>query len=198
MTTIREFDFSVNLLKAILWQYNDAVRLQSLLNSKNDWYIANQTTFWENWYRDVFNLLTANAFGLQVWAIILDVPIIVTTVTPPAPKVGIFFGDDHENFTNGNFAAATPGGVVLTVEQARQLLRMRYFQITTRGAVPEINEFFKLLFVNDGPVWVEDNLDMTATYVFGFQPSAQLIFVLEKYDILPRPAGVDVDYIISP
>jgi hypothetical protein len=32
---IQEFDFSVDLLRAILWQRNDAVNLQALLEKKN-------------------------------------------------------------------------------------------------------------------------------------------------------------------
>lgn len=198
MAKIQEFDFSVDLLKAILWQYNDAVNLQSLLVLKHLWYGENQQQFWIDWYNNVFNLQTANQFGLQVWSIILNIPIIVVVAPPETPKVGIFFGDDHENFTNSNFAPARPGSVELTVAQARQLLRMRYFQITTRGAAPEINEFFARLFADDGPVYVRDNLDMTATYVFGFAPSAQLLYVINKYDILPRPAGVAVDYELPP
>lgn len=197
MSTIQLFDFSVNLLRAILWQYNEAANLQSLLVLKHLWYEENQKQFWDDWYVNVFDLNTANDFGLQVWSIILNIPIIVITAPPETPKVGIFFGDDHENFTNGNFAPGNGGTVELTVEQARQLLKMRYFQITTCGAAPEINQFFKTLFENDGPVYVRDNLDMTATYVFEFQPSSQLLYVLNKYDILPRPAGVAVDWEID-
>ena len=193
---IQEFDYSVDLLKAILWQYNDAARLQSLLEQKAAWYAENQTQFWTNWYNNVFNLETADQFGLTVWSIILNIPIIVVTEPPDPDKVGLFFGDLHANFTHGNFAPAGGGSIVLQVEEARLVLRMRYFQITTRGAVPEINAFFAHLFADLGPVYVEDNLDMTATYVFGYQPSSAFVFVLNKYDILPRPAGVAVDYVI--
>ena len=73
--TIQEFDFSVDLLQAILWQYNNATSLQSLLNSEQAWVIENQTEFWENWLRDVFDLRTANEFGLSVWSIILGIPL---------------------------------------------------------------------------------------------------------------------------
>lgn len=197
MSGIQEFDFSVNLLRAILWQYNDAVNLQGLLELKSAWYLANQTEFWSSWYTDVFDMRTANDFGLTVWSIILDIPIVVVVEPPEPDKIGWGFGDLHENFTHGNFAPATPGAVVLTVEQARQLLQMRYFQITTRGAVPEINVFMKRLFGEEGNIYVQDNLDMTCTYVFEFYPSDKLLFVIDEFDILPRPAGVAANYIID-
>ena len=132
MSRKQELDYSVDLLKAILWQYNDASRLQSILQSKQDWYDENQRDFWENWYNDVFNLQTANEFGLSVWAIILDIPIIVQVEPPDPDFIRWGFGGYHLNYDNSNFAPASGGVQALTVEQARTVLRMRYFQITPR------------------------------------------------------------------
>lgn len=198
MNGIQAFDFSVDLLQSLLWQYNSALNLQGILEAKQDWYDVNQAEFWADWYTDVFDMRTANQFGLTVWSIILDIPIIVVTTPPVSDKVGWGFDDLHQNFTHGNFAPASGGSNILTIEQARQLLQMRYFQMTTRGAVTEINAFMNRLFSEDGPIFVRDNLDMTATYVIAFTPSANFVFLLEKYDILPRPAGVKVDFIIAP
>lgn len=197
MSKIQEFDFSVNLLKALLWQYNDAVNLQSILESKQDWYKINQSEFWQNWFDDVFNLDTATEFGLSVWAIILNVPIIVIVgeSIPTKPTYG--FGSFNQNFENGNFSRSAGGAVSLNREQARIVLKLRYYQITTRGTVTNINLFLKNVFADYGRVYIRDNLDMTITYVFTFQPSSQLQFVLEKYDILPRPAGVESDNIVE-
>ena len=33
---IQEFDFSVDILQALLWQYNDATKLQALLQKKQE------------------------------------------------------------------------------------------------------------------------------------------------------------------
>jgi len=193
---VREFDFSVDLLQALLWQYESALSLQSLLEQKQNWYNVNQQQFWESWYRDVFNLQTANQFGLSVWAIILDIPIIVV-VTPPADVVGFGWGPLHKNFTHGNFRA-TAGSQELTVEQARTVLRMRYFQITSRGTVPEINKFLKILFGDLGPAYVQDNYDMTMTYVFEFAVPSNLSYIFKNFDILPRPAGVSASISVLP
>ena len=197
MATIQQFDYSVDLLKSILWQYNTALNLQSILEQKQSWYDVNQRDFWENWFHDVFDLNTANQFGLTVWSIILNIPIIVVleSTSPSKPTWG--FGDFNKNYENGNFSRSSGGAISLTVEQARIVLKLRYYQITSRGTVTEINKFLKSVFAELGRVYVRDNLDMTITYVFNFQPSSQLQFVLEKYDILPRPAGVGVDTLIE-
>lgn len=193
MSTVQEFDFSVDLLKALLWQHENAERLQSLLTKKQEWYDANLTAFWSDWYRDVFDLDTANAFGLSVWARILDVSLFIETAnTVATPHFG--FGANHLNFNNGNFAQQA-GQQGLDVEQARLVLKLRYLQLISRGSVTEINEWLFELFGQQGKVFVVDSLDMTfATYFFSFEPDSRLRFILEEYDLLPRPAAVGVRY----
>ena len=194
MSQIQTFDFSVDLLRALLWQYNDAARLEALLRQKQEWYDANQTAFWEDWTRDVFDLRTANDFGLAVWAIILDIPLVVASQGDDPNKPIWGFGQYHENFTNGNFASISASQ--LSTEQKRLVLRLRYFQLVTTGAVPEINAFFAYLFEPLGPAYVVDGYDMRARYVFGSPLSSALKMVLTEYDLLPRPAGVKIDYVI--
>lgn len=198
MTKIQDFDYSVDLLRAILWQYNDAARLQSILYSKQEWYNVNQSEFWDDWYHDVFNLQTANDFGLSVWSIILDIPIVVT-LEPSDPDVPSWgYEEFHTNYNNGNYAQQYTGALHLSTEQARTVLRMRYFQITSRGTVPEINQFLEILFGDLGGAYVIDALDMSMIYVFLFALPSELQFVFQRYDILPRPAGVGVSYLSLP
>jgi hypothetical protein len=197
MSAIQEFDFSVDLLKALLWQHDNAEALKTLLERKQDWYNVNQRDFWSNWYTDVFNIDTANSFGLAVWARILGIALAVEVESSIA-KEAFGFGTNHKNFENGNFARATAGEQSLTVEQRRLVIKLRYFQLTSRGAVPETNEFLAALFGDQGRVFVIDSLDMTfATYFFNFTPDSDLRFILEKYDLLPRPAGVGVRYLVQ-
>lgn len=198
MATVQQFDYSVDLLQAILWQYNDASKLISLAQQKSEWYEENQRDFWDNWYTDVFNLQTANDFGLAVWARILNVPLVATV--PASEDRPVFgFGIHNLNFFNGNFGRDVSGTVNLTTEQKRLVLRLRYFQLISNGTVPEINAFLRLLFGSEGAVYVLDSLDMSfAVYVFDFVPAASVLFVLEQFDLLPRPAGVGTSILISP
>lgn len=193
MAQIQTFDFSVNLLRALLWQYNDALNLQGLLERKQNWYDTNQQQFWTDWVADVFDLRTANDFGLAVWAIILDMPLVVEAPADGDKPIWGFATDD-ENFANGNFGA-TPI-IALTTEQKRLVLRLRYFQLVNRGCVPEINDFMAYLFANDGPVYVTDGYNMNARFVFNFPIDSKLDFVISQFDLLPRPAAVSVDYVV--
>lgn len=195
---IQPFEPFTDLSAAILWQYDKALRLQSLIYAKQAWYEGAQVGFWTDWTRDVFDLRTANAFGLSVWARILNLPLLA--IAPGSGDREVFgFGDENLNFENGNFGRDTSAALSLTVEQCRLALRLRYFQLTTRATVPEVNAFMAYLFADQGSVYVLDSLDMTeAAYVFTFPPDPSVTFVLQQFDLLPRPAGVGVRILINP
>ncbi len=181
------FDNSVDLLQALLWQYNNATNLQGILNFKQDWYNSENRDFWDDWYTDVFNLNTLNDFGCSVWAIILGINFI-TQIEPDLSRGGWGFGPYGKNFFDGNFGASSTQVIELTTAQKRLVLKLRYFQLISRGTVPETNKFLADLF-GKGNAWVEDNLDMTIT-VFIKKPDTETLFILNNYDLLPRPAGV--------
>lgn len=199
---------SNNILKALLWRFNNALVLQSLITQKSEWYGEFYDQFWSSWYSDVFNLPTANAFGCAVWAIILNLPIQINNNPDPPDKPIFGFGPDvgsweegyGQNFYNANFSF---GGTILdlTVAQRRFILQLRYFQLQSDCATPSINAFLPLIVngVNEGSgtIYCVDNLDMTVTYVFTFTPDEQLIPALLIYDVLPRPAGVALN-IVTP
>ena len=193
---IEDFDFSVDLLQALLWQYNNSGRLKTLLTEKNLWYGANQAKFWEDWVRDVFDLRTANDFGLDVWAIILNIWL-GPTDNPFIDFDGIFgFGPNNQNFGNGNFSSVTSGLFELTTEQRRLVLRLRYFQLISRGTLPEAHAFLNELFKDTGAyVYIVDNLDMSIkVHVFDTDPDLNIEYILDHFDVFPRPAGVGISY----
>lgn len=214
MATVQQFDFSVNLLQALLWQRNDAANLQSIMQKKQDWYDANQTDFWNNWIHDVFDLRTCNDFGCIVWAIILGIPISIITggvvptapfgfsSLPPNPPPAWTGQSDgvtdpttniNRNFANNNFGQSATTAIGLTTFQRRIILRMRYRQMISRSTIPEVNKIFAdLLVPTYGPMWIEDNHNMTVTTVV-LQPApipSFLAFLFSNFDLIPRAAGV--------
>lgn len=168
---IQEFDYSVDLLQVVLWQYDQSTKILSLLNQKQSWYNTNQTAFWNNWYNSVFNLanpdLTKSAdpaiqkevlFGLAVWSIILNVPLFIPTGNPIDTDVWGFnafdptfpdYVNNNVNFTNGPFYF---GPVIeLTPVQQQFLLLMKYYNTISRGTVldfPESPDYWKPVSIN--------------------------------------------------
>jgi hypothetical protein len=195
MTRIQQFDFSVDLLQALLWQYNDALKLQQLLTDKQEWVNDNQTAFWQAWFTDVFNLVTANDFGLSVWSIILNIPL--SQGPAPSTKKSFGFGAFRKNFNNGNFTRAD-STIFLTREEKRLVLRLRYYQLISNGVTTVDNEFLKEVFKNFGTVYLLDSIGgMELVCVFKYRPSPQLMLILKKYDLIPRPSGVRLRFFFA-
>lgn len=160
---IFEPDFSVDLLSNIIWQYDNAPRLQKLIKQKQEWYNQNNEQFWTDWLKNVFNINTANDFGLTVWGLLLRV--------------------ERTYIVNG-------APYSLDTEQYRLLLKGRLLYLSMNGSVPEINKYLHLLFADRGRVYVIDNQNMTQRFVFEFRPTESEEVVLLNTSVLPRPAGV--------
>jgi len=192
MSTVQDFDSSLNLMVSILWQYEGAEKLKAIVAAKQEWVNRNQRDFWNSWYRDVFNIDTANGFGLSVWARILDAPLKIS-VSPQIKKIPFGFGIFNKNFNRGNFGIDNEQSQGLSIDQQRLVIRFRYFQITTTCSIPEVNQFLKDMFGDKGDSYITYDKDANQViYNFDFTPDSQLKFVIDEFDLLPRPASVGV------
>ena len=193
MSSKQTFDYSVDLIQHLLWQYNDAENLPALLQAKQDWYDVSQEDFWNNWFRDVFNLDTVNSFGISVWAVILNIPLFEgqEPISEDFPTFG--FGPFNKNFNNGRFVGLTDPIQMLTLEEKRILLKFRYFQLTTDMTLTAINQFMADIF-GMGVIFVTDGLNMTITYSYTNAFNPNLLTVMQEFELFPRPAGVSVTF----
>lgn len=194
---IQKINFHTDLLKCVLWQYDNAENLINLIRRQQAWYDSNQASFWENWYRDVFNLDTANEFGLIIWCIILGLPLFVET--RPDAKNKFIFGFDpyYYNFDNGAFTSEQQAGFTLTNEERRIILKLRYYYLTSKGDLTDINKNLNRIFSPLGPVYLIDHLDMSVTYVFEFIPSPNMLNVLKSFRVLPTPQCVGTNFHVT-
>lgn len=209
---IQQFDFSIDILQTVLWKYDGTKNLLGLMKSIQAFVDINQTKFWKDWYADVFNLLTANTFGLAVWSYILNTPLYLDAdpESPDKPNFGFNEYDPsfptllntYLNFENSNFS--TIGTVLsLTEEEQRFLLRLVYYKLSGKLDIISINEFLDYLCrtsnINySGTIYALDGLDMSMTYVFtapNFPPN--LLQIIQDLDSLPRPAAVKIRYVLN-
>lgn len=170
MSNIYQYNPSIDLLKHIFWQYNNAPNINALINFKQNWINENQVTFWTNWVQNVLNIQTANDYGLSIW--------------------GIFLGIPRTYLANGE-------NLTLSTEQFRTVILARLKMLNMRGTVPEINELLNFIFNKYGKAYVIDNYDMTMTYHFNFILSDLQLAVLNNVSLLPRPAGVEIIIVSS-
>lgn len=161
-------DFIINLQKTILWQYDNAEKLTSLINQKQAWYKINVTDFIANFFVNIFNLKTANDFGLNIWGKILNFP---------------------RQVINKNDSSI----IDLTTEQYRFLLIGQILKFNMSCTLPEINSYLRLIFnqENNDNIYVVDNHNMTITYYITPEYiSNEIKNLVLNYDFLPAPAGV--------
>lgn len=209
---IQEFDYNIDILQALLWKYSNTTNLLGLMQGIQSFIDLYQTQFWEDWYNDVFNILTANSFGLSVWSYILNTPLYLSDQIELPTKPNFGFNaynpsfptllNSYLNFNNSNFS--TIGTVLtLTEEEQRFLLRLVYYKYSGKLDVISINDFLNYLCSTSniqysGTIYVLDGLDMSETYVFtasNFPPN--LLQIIQDLDALPRPAGVMINYVIN-
>jgi len=184
--------------KALLWQHNKAQNIQDLLQGKVSFYADYYSQFW-CWYLFEYFYLgdSTSAEGVTIWSILLDLGIEVTTEDNNTDVFG--FGPNNENFNNAPFGRSS-SAIGLPLEYAILALRLRFFQLTNNCSVTNINRFFVNLLgwtpenPNGQKIIVIDNFDMTITYRLNFEPDANLQFIFNNLDLLPRPAAVGVNW----
>ena len=162
------FTFDTNLIQNILWQYENATSLKSLITQKEAWYNTNLNDFWLYIVDNFLNIQTANDWGLNLWGNILNVSRIYTV----------------------NGVQTT-----LSTELFRKLILGKLQLIRSNGTVPEINKYLNFIFSehiteNSYAALVKDNFDMTVYYVLNFVPTDEELALIFSRSFLPTPAGV--------
>ncbi|USN16414.1 hypothetical protein PLUTO_00980 [Luteibacter phage vB_LflM-Pluto] len=221
---------NTDIMQAAKWMQNKAPNLLSLLQQKKDWYDQYHKKFWSDWNVNVFDLRTANPFGLMIWCIILNVPSQLFGLygTPRAWA----YGDKRQNFVysggaepatdrntiGGNFAGGQQT-TILSLQEVRWALRLRYVALICNGRIAFINKMLRYIFNDDQPwdfgagryFYVVDSTfngdnpisdPFTLEYRIGpnMGLSAQLITLLnnETYGITPTCAGSKFTVVLEP
>ncbi len=156
--------FNGDMTQALKWMQNNAPNIQSLISQKAAWYSRFNDTFWGDWETNVFDLRTANNFGLMVWCIILGVPSQLFGLYPAGNAWA--YGSERQNFVwNPTFSPSLPdpnteggnfygGGntTVIDIADVRYALQLRYVSLLSNGSVKWINQMLAFIF-NDGEPW---------------------------------------------
>jgi hypothetical protein len=186
----------VDLKKAILWQYQEAVSLIGLVEVMQHGYDVTHKNFWEKWFNDVFNVDTATTFGLHLWMRILGIDPLQINGEPPERESAWGF---RRNFRpHINFAPMPLYTYRAYRNIKRDLIKLRYFSLTMPISLDALVECVDKVIAPRGnftltewPMKIQLHLDPPTT------PEQQ-----KHYDIItqnthlysltfPRPAGVD-------
>ena len=195
------FNCNINLLTALDWQRSNAESFKSFIQLKQNWYSENFCDQYNNWFDDVFNLDTANDFGLSVWSIILDEPVFGEIEPAPIDYPAWGFGTENKNFGNGNFSPGDQGGSYsFSTEEKRVLLKLKAYNLNMSGTVSggstSINKALRRL-LGENSLTCIDNRNMTFTYLLYEESLSGFIIELYKRDLLPRSAGINISLVLN-
>lgn len=182
--------------RSLKWMHNKAPNITSLITQKSNWYGIYNTKFWDDWKRDVFDLRTANSFGLMIWCIILGVP---------SQAFGLYakalhwaYGPFRQNFKwsgiepppsdanllGGNFTGGSDR-TVLNIKEVRACLRLRYYALVGNGSLAFINYALRDVFKEFVPNGVWD------------YPGGQYVYASDESDTFDTTAPLVLEYRIG-
>lgn len=171
--------------QTLLSQYANSPVILKLLGYFNEW--LNPVGRFDAFYQDVWNILTARGYGLDVWGRILGVTRILEV--PGQLYLGFQQDDDAQPFGFGILYAGgrSTNSAALTDEAFRLLLLAKAALNITDASSLSINRILLALF---GGGYVRDNLDMTITYVFSRPLEPVETAIVYQSGAIPKPVGV--------
>lgn len=189
-----------NLDQTILSQYDNDPVTDALVASFGQ--AINPSYLFEQFYNLIFNILTAQGYGLDVWGRIVGVGRVVSLISATGEFLGFKgpSGASGTTFNFGIFYSGQPASVTtnftLTDQAYRQLIFAKAAANITDGAIPNLNQILLNLFPGRGNCYVQDNQDMTITYVFTFPLMPFERAIVENSGVLPTPSGIKALYSI--
>jgi hypothetical protein len=184
-----------NVQQTIISQYANSPSINQLIESMND-YIDPRTNM-KNFYDFVWNVDTAQGFGLDIWGNIVGVGRSLR-VTNPEDYFG-FSESEFQPFDQAPFYDETkPMGSVhyLKDDQYRELIKTKALANISATNSKTLNVLLRKLF-NNKRCYVDDIGGMQVNYVFDFALTNLEYAILTQSDVVPKPAGVNVNILTT-
>lgn len=170
-------------------QYSNSPTITSWIESFNA--AMDLTAALDNFYDLIWNVMTAQGYGLDLWGRIVGVQRAIAI-----PGDVQFFGfkeaSSWTGFGQGGFYSG--GGLtqnyLLNDSDFRKLVLAKAAGNISDGAIPSVNQILLNLFPGRGACYVADNQDMSVTYTFHFGLTPVEVAIVLQANVLPTAAGV--------
>lgn len=174
----------------IISQYGNSDKIDDLILSFNA--AIDQTQNFSNLYDMVWNIATAQGYGLDVWGRIVNVK-----RTIPIPGTATYLGNKEANswtgFGQGILYSGSGGTVTnftLSDSDYRTLIYAKAASNITDGSIPSVNQILLTLFPQRGACYVADGLNMSLTFTFDFALNPVELAIVQFSGVLPAATGV--------
>jgi hypothetical protein len=163
----------INVNRTVISQYGNSPTILALIQNMDD--AIDPRADLANFYNYVWNIDTAQGFGLDIWGRIIGVD---RSINVPAgtPNPGGF------PFTAGVYQ--------MDDAQYRLVLMVKALANITDCTAKNLNQLLQKLFVGRGRCYVNDIGGMRLRYTFEFFLQPFEYVIMTGTNIAPRPAGV--------
>jgi hypothetical protein len=192
--TIPSFD----IWQTVISQYANAPILTQLIT--NFFQYIDQTANLDAFYDFIWNVDSAQGYGLDVWGRIVGV-VRQVTVTGTLnyfgfneAGAGAFTGFNQQPFYSG---AQTTNVFNLSDSAFRVLIFAKALANISDGSIKSINQLLLNLFPGRGNCYVVDGENMTMQYMFKFALSPVELVIVQQSGVLPKPTGVSATVVVS-
>lgn len=183
----------------MILQYADSPRIKQLLSNMEQYLDVSKPL--DDFYNIVWNVDTAQGFGLDIWGRIVGVQRYLSVIE------GNHFGfetastpQDFRPFNDSVFyAGPTSSSTYRLADDAfRVLILAKALTNIVATTSPAINQVLQNLFPGRGRCYVNDLGSMQMRYTFEFALQPWEWSVLTSSGALPRPAGVNATIAVIP
>lgn len=184
----------INIKDTILSQYANSPTILALINSIND-AIDPQVNI-DDFYNKVWNITTAEGFGLDIWGRIVNVSRILY-VPVIGKNLGFEEGGtiDFDPFGQSKFysGSTVSSNYALSDAAFRVLILVKALSNISKTSISVYNKILMQLFPGRGNAYVSDTGNMTARLTFEFDLEPFEIEILKQSGAFSNPTGVGFD-----
>lgn len=175
--------------QTIISQYANSPSITTLIGDFDQY--VDQTANFDALFDDIWNVTTAQGYGLDVWGRIVGVS---RTLHIVGDTTYLGFEEATTGFGFGQAPLFSGETITTNFDLAdvnfRTLIYAKALANISDGSIPSINSLLRSLFPNRGNCFVTDGGDMTMTYTFDFVLSPVELAIVQNSGVLPRPTGV--------
>lgn len=182
--------------RTVISQYANSPTLRQLIRNMDEY--INPDTDFDAFYDYVWNVETAQGFGLDIWGRIVGVGRMLTI-----PGAGVYLGYQEAYTAPTAATGAQPFGQApmyvgaastqtyrLADDAYRKLILVKALANISDCTSPSLNRLLSNLFSGRGRCYVSDTGQMEFRYVFEFALEPYEIAILTQSGVIPKPAAV--------
>jgi len=194
---IQPYTLGMDLRREILWQYEQAPIFSKIIEGMSTFRRDAINELFEYYVTRIFDIRSADRQGLLMWMKILGSRIPIGSARQDKASWG--FGQYNANFApdwneghGSNFGNVAFGAAALALNEFRLVVLMRFREIITRPTwLDIINLLQDVIGYN---VAIKDLQNMTVEIRISVPMSKSLRAIIQRYNVIPRPAGVTYTY----